>query len=123
MLVHHIQTQTILPARRKSAPGTKEGLQQATGARFDCMALENSFFGSSVTTAGLLAGADFRQALAAPAPEPGARYDLALLPAESVNDDGVFVDDLSFATLEALAPMPLRLSYHFTDALGAEAAA
>jgi len=40
-----------------------------------------------------------------------------------VNDDGVFVDDLSFAALEASAPMPLRLSYHFTDALGTEAAA
>jgi len=101
-------------------PSVLEALAKATGARFDCVALENSFFGASVTTAGLLAGADFRRALAAP--EPAARYDLALLPAESVNDDGVFVDDVSFATLEAEAPMPLRLSYHFTDALGAEAA-
>ena len=100
-------------------------LEQATGARFDCVALENSFFGPSVTTAGLLAGADFRRALAASGQGGGARYDLALLPAESVNDDGVFVDDLSFAALEASAPMPLRLSYYFTDALGgrAEAAA
>ncbi len=104
-------------------PEVLESLQRATGARFDCAALENSFFGSSVTTAGLLAGADFQGALTAPAPEQGARYDLALLPAESVNDDGVFVDDLSFAALEASAPMPLRLSYHFTDALGAEAVA
>ena len=99
-------------------PSVLESLQLATGTRFDCMALENSFFGSSVTTAGLLAGADFQRALAAPEP-----YDLALLPAEAVNDDGVFVDDLSFADLEASAPMPLRLSYHFTDALGAERAA
>ena len=29
----------------------------------------------------------------------GAAYDLALLPAEAVNDDGVFVDDVSFAAL------------------------
>jgi hypothetical protein len=99
-------------------PSVLESLQGATGARFDCVPLENSFFGSSVTTAGLLAGADFQRALAAPEP-----YDLALLPAEAVNDDGVFVDDLSFADLEASAPMPLRLSYHFTDALGAGAAA
>ena len=106
-------------------PSVLESLEQATGARFDCVALENSFFGASVTTAGLLAGADFLGALTAPAPGSGegSGYDLALLPAESVNDDGVFVDDLSFATLEASAPMPLRLSYHFTDALGAEAAA
>ena len=102
-------------------PEVLASLGKATGARFDCVALENTFFGATVTTAGLLAGADFQRALAAP--EPGASYDLALLPAESVNDDGVFVDDLSFAALEAGAPMPLRLSYHFTDALGAEVAA
>ena len=104
-------------------PEVLASLEQATGARFGCVALENSFFGSSVTTAGLLPGADFQRALAAPESGGGGRYDLALLPAESVNDDGVFVDDLSFAALEAAAPMPLRLSYHFTDALGAEAAA
>jgi putative radical SAM enzyme (TIGR03279 family) len=106
-------------------PEVLASLGKATGARFECVALENSFFGSSVTTAGLLAGADFQRGLS----ERGgtgksgpAHYDLALLPAESVNDDGVFVDDLSFAALEGSAPMPLRLSYHFTDALGAEAA-
>jgi hypothetical protein len=37
-----------------------------------------------------------------------------------VNDDGVFVDDVSFAAVAAAAPMPVRLSYHFTDALGGE---
>ena len=104
-------------------PEVLASLEQATGARFECVALENTFFGSSVTTAGLLAGADFQRALAARGLADGARCDLALLPAESVNDDGVFVDDLSFAALEASAPMPLRLSYHFTDALGTEAAA
>ena len=105
-------------------PSVLESLQAATGARFDCTALENSFFGSSVTTAGLLAGADFQRALAQVRRNAGSQgYDLALLPAESVNDGGVFVDDLSFADLEASAPMPLRLSYHFTDALGVETAA
>ena len=100
-------------------PEVLVSLQEATGARFECVSLENGFFGASVTTAGLLAGADFQRALAAR--QEG--YDLALLPAESVNDDGVFVDDLSFAALEAAARMPLRLSYHFTDALGAGAEA
>ena len=104
-------------------PEVLASLEQVTGARFECVALENSFYGPSVTTAGLLAGADFQRALAAPAASEGTRCDLALLPAESVNDDGVFVDDLSFARLEAAAPMPIRLSYHFTDALGAEVAA
>jgi NifB/MoaA-like Fe-S oxidoreductase len=102
-------------------PEVLASLERATGATFDCVALENTFFGASVTTAGLLPGADFARALAAPA--GGARYDLALLPAESVNDDGVFVDDLSFDALARSASMPVRLSYHFTDALGADAGA
>ena len=42
---------------------------------------------------------------------------LALLPAESVSDSGIFVDDVTLASLEATAPMPVALSYHFTDAL------
>ncbi len=101
-------------------PSVLESLRRATGAEFECVALENSFFGSAVTTAGLLAGADFRRALADVRKQAASRgFDLALLPAESVNDDGVFVDDVSFADLVAESPMPLRLSYHFTDALGA----
>ena len=57
-------------------------------------------------------GADFKAALA-----DRAGYDLALLPAESVNEDAIFVDDMPYAELEAATPMPIRLSYHFTDAL------
>ena len=43
---------------------------------------------------------------------------VALLPAESVNEEGVFVDDVSLASIEAAAPMSVALSYHFTDVLG-----
>ena len=71
-----------------------------------------------MTTAGLLSGADLSAALAS-----RGGYDLALLPAESVNEDGIFVDDFSLAALMAAAPVPVVLSYHFTDALGVEAAA
>ena len=99
-------------------PTVLEALGRATGGRFDCVAVENTFFGPSVTTAGLLAGADLGAALAT---RPG--YDLALLPAEAVNDDGVFIDDVSLAELTLAAPAPVALSYHFTDALGVEAAA
>ncbi len=35
----------------------------------------------------------------------------------------MFVDDVSLASVAAAAQVPVRLSYHFTDALGAEAAA
>ena len=101
-------------AMRGLLPLVFPALERATGAAFELVSLTNSYFGPSVTTAGLLPGADFKAALVG-----GGRdgYDLALLPAESVNEDGIFVDDLPYVELEALAPMPIRLSYHFTDAL------
>ncbi|HVM43123.1 MAG TPA: DUF512 domain-containing protein [Gemmatimonadales bacterium] len=99
-------------------PAVTGALEKATGGRFDCVAVENSFFGPSVTTAGLLPGEALGTALAS-----RRDYDLALLPAEAVNEDGIFVDDVPLASLVAASPVPVRLSYHFTDALGVEAAA
>ena len=89
-------------------------LERATGGTFELAVLENSHYGPSVTCAGLLPGEAFRAALKG-------RSDcaLALLPAESVNADGVFVDDVALHSIEATAPMPVALSYHFTDALAA----
>ena len=99
-------------------PTVIASLERATGGRFECVAVENSYFGPTVTTAGLLPGGALTAALAS-----RRDYDLALLPAEAVNDDGIFVDDTSLASLVAASPVPVRLSYHFTDALGVEAAA
>lgn len=99
-------------------PAVLAALERVTGGRFECAAVENTYFGASVTTAGLLAGADLAAALAA-----RGGYDLALLPAEAVNEDGVFVDDVSLAAVADATDVPVRLSYHFTDALGVEAAA
>lgn len=99
-------------------PQILQAVAEATGGTFDLAVLENTFFGSIVTTAGLLPGSAFLAAL-----RGREDYDLALLPAEAVSDAGVFVDDLPLAEVEAAAPMPLRLSYHFTDALGTERAA
>ena len=76
------------------------------------MALENPLFGSSVTTAGLLPGDAFRRAL-----QHRGDLDLALLPAEAVNDDLLFMDDVGADALAADLPMPVRLSYDFVDAL------
>jgi putative radical SAM enzyme (TIGR03279 family) len=94
-------------------PEVLRSLEAATGARFDLLVLENSLFGPSVTTAGLLPGKAFAAALAG-----RADLDLALLPAEAVNDDGVFLDDLQVHDLAAAAPVEVRLSYDFADALG-----
>ncbi|MBP6444982.1 MAG: hypothetical protein KA267_13225, partial [Gemmatimonadales bacterium] len=43
--------------------------------------------------------------------------DLALLPGESVNDAGLFIDSLSITALAEAVPMPVRLSRTFVDAL------
>jgi hypothetical protein len=74
--------------------------------------VENTLFGPSVTTAGLLPATAIARALAG-------RTDLAfvLLPAESTNDDLTFIDDVRADDLAARLPMPVRLSYDFADAL------
>jgi len=69
-------------------------------------------FGSSVTTAGLLPGAAIERALT-----DRQDLDFVLLPAEAVNDDLVFVDNLSADELAGRVPMPVHLSYDFADAL------
>ena len=91
-------------------------LGRATGARFEVIVLENALFGTSVTTAGLLPGKGILQAL-----KDRRDLDLVLLPAESVNDDLLFMDSLEAHDLAAQLPMPVRLSYDFADALVEEA--
>jgi putative radical SAM enzyme (TIGR03279 family) len=93
-------------------PQVVDGLARVTGARFEVLQLENTMFGASVTTAGLLPGAAFLRAL-----RGRDDLDLALLPAEAVNDDLVFMDDLDARDLAAQLPMPVRFSYDFADAL------
>ena len=84
----------------------------ATGAEFSLITMENSLFGPTTTTAGLLVGADIRKALAD-------RHDLnlALIPAECINDDGLFLDEESFVAVRESLPMPVYPSYDFIDAL------
>ena len=101
-------------AMARLMPEVLRSLEAATGARFELLVLENPLFGSSVTTAGLLPGKAFAAALAG-----CAGLDLALLPAEAVNDDGVFIDDVNAHDLAAAAPVEVRLSYDFADVLGA----
>ncbi|TFG45642.1 MAG: DUF512 domain-containing protein [Gemmatimonadales bacterium] len=93
-------------------------LGEATGATFELIVLENALFGKTVTTAGLLPGAAFLAAL-----RDRDDLDLALLPAESINDDLLFMDDLEAHALQAQLPVEIRFSHHFTDALTAPVAA
>jgi putative radical SAM enzyme (TIGR03279 family) len=87
-------------------------LTEATGASFQLIVTENSLFGPTTTTAGLLVGADIRRALA-----DRHDLDLALIPAECINDHGVFLDDEPFITLREQFSMPVYPSYDFIDAL------
>jgi putative radical SAM enzyme (TIGR03279 family) len=94
-------------------PELLEQLTRATGADFRLMVAENSLFGPTTTTAGLLVGADIRRALG-----DRADLDVVLIPAESINDNGVFLDDESFAALRGSMPFPIHPSYDFIDVLG-----
>jgi len=93
-------------------------LHTATGATFELIIAENSLFGPTITSAGLLVGADIRRALTD-------RRDLsiALIPAETINDDGIFLDDVVFAELRGSLPIPVFPSYDFIDVLATEAQA
>ncbi|MCO4101485.1 DUF512 domain-containing protein [Gemmatimonas sp.] len=93
-------------------PELIDQLTEATGAQFVLIPTENSLFGPTTTTAGLLVGADIRRALA-----DRADLDLALIPAECINDNGLFLDEESFIAVRESLPMPVYPSYDFIDAL------
>jgi putative radical SAM enzyme (TIGR03279 family) len=87
-------------------------LSEATGAHFELIPLVNTLFGSTVTCAGLLPGAAFCEAL-----RERTDLDLALIPAEAINDSGLFMDDLSLESMINESPVEIRPSYWFVDAL------
>ncbi|OYV62966.1 MAG: hypothetical protein B7Z72_14620, partial [Gemmatimonadetes bacterium 21-71-4] len=83
-------------------PELLDRIAERTGAALELIVVENSLFGPTTTTAGLLVGADIRRALAG-----RADLDLALIPAETINDHGVFLDDERFVALREELPMPV----------------
>ena len=98
-------------------PELLDQLRARTGAQFELIPMTNTLFGPTVTTAGLLVGADIRSAL-----QHRTDLDLALIPAETINDDGLFLDDQSFIEVREALPMPVYPSYDFIDALELEEA-
>ena len=99
-------------AMQQLMPMVLEPLARLTGAEFELIPVVNTLFGPSVTTAGLLPGAAMQAAL-----QGRGDLDLVLLPGESVNDDGLFIDSMSLELLAATAPAEIRLSKDFADAL------
>jgi NifB/MoaA-like Fe-S oxidoreductase len=101
------------PAMGRLMPQVLDGLGSATGGRFEIVIVENTLFGPSVTTAGLLPAAAIE-----PAVRARPHLDLVLLPAEAVNDDMRFIDDVDAHDLAGKLSSPVRFSHDFVDALG-----
>jgi NifB/MoaA-like Fe-S oxidoreductase len=99
-------------AMEQLMPMVLEPLAKVTGAEFELIPVVNTLFGASVTTAGLLPATAMQQAL-----QQRHDLDLALLPGESVNDDGLFIDSMSLDLLAHSVPVEIRLSRDFTDVL------
>lgn len=92
-----------------------ESLRVASGAEFELIVAENSLFGPTITTAGLLVGNDILRAL-----ENRHDLDIALIPAETINEDSVFLDDYTLDKVRASLSMPIFPSYDFMDILESE---
>jgi putative radical SAM enzyme (TIGR03279 family) len=92
-----------------------ESMRDVSGADFELIVAENSLFGPTITTAGLLVGKDILKAL-----ENRGDLDIALIPAETINDDSVFLDDYTLENVRAALPMPIFPSYDFIDVLESE---
>ena len=89
-----------------------ESMRDVSGAQFELIVAENSLFGPTITTAGLLVGKDILRAL-----DRRHDLDIALIPAETINEDSVFLDDYTLEGVRASLPMPIFPSYDFIDVL------
>lgn len=99
-------------------PLVLQDIRTASGAHIELIVVENTLFGPSVTTAGLLPGQAIKAALAL-----RNDLDLVLVPGEAVNDDGLFMDDMPFTELAGDGRQDIRLSKLFADALPLSCAA
>lgn len=95
--------------------GLAPRLEAATGATIEVLGVQNTLFGATVNTAGLLPGRDMVRALRESGP-----FDIILIPAESLNDDDIFIDDLPFSALaDEFAPARVLPGYELTSTLAA----
>jgi putative radical SAM enzyme (TIGR03279 family) len=88
-------------------------LSAHTRADVRTLAVDNHYFGPTVNTAGLLAGTDILNALGG-----AGGWDAVLLPAESLNDEACFIDDMHLDVLAAqLAPARVVTGHDLTEAV------
>jgi NifB/MoaA-like Fe-S oxidoreductase len=96
-------------------PELLDRMAEQSGAKFELIVAENSLFGPTITTAGLLVGKDILAALS-----DRLDLDMALIPAETINENGVFLDDFTLENVRAALPVPIYPSYDFIDVLETE---
>lgn len=80
-------------ARPVLAPLVKK-INGKTGSKHRLLSVKNEFFGGGVTVSGLLTGRDILKAA------QGIPEKRLLLPAQVLNDDGLFLDDMTFAAFK-----------------------
>lgn len=84
------------------------------GFRIDAFAVRNHFWGRSVTVSGLLTGRDLLDAVK----KIHGKYDIVLLPPNCLNDEELFLDDLSLAQFRKNAGLEAKVgSYSMIDTL------
>lgn len=100
---------SMAPFLRARAPR----LAARVGAEVDVVHVENRYFGETVTIAGLLGGEDIARAVG-----QGREGDVIVLPAEALNAEDVFIDDVRLSDVAArLAPARILTGYEITEAL------
>lgn len=100
---------SMLPFINELAPR----LSEQTGAEVNPVHVLNRYFGDTVTIAGLLGGEDILHALGECRED-----DVIVLPAEALNADGVFIDDVTLEDFKGRVGGACVLSgYQITDAL------
>jgi putative radical SAM enzyme (TIGR03279 family) len=76
---------------------------ERVGVDAKTVAVENRFWGSGINVAGLLTGSDFLAAL-----EGNVYGDVVILPSEAmIGDEGLFLDDMKLADVEAALGVPV----------------
>ena len=100
----------LIVTGRSAAPTlsrcAKRIMEWAPHFEIEVAGLENRFFGSTVTVAGLLIGEDMLAGIS----EAGRNFDAVLLPPYCVNLSGVFLDEMTPAGLSEILGMPVYVS-------------
>jgi NifB/MoaA-like Fe-S oxidoreductase len=93
---------------------SSEKLSLISGLKIQLVVIKNDFFGHTVSVTGLLAGADILSALR----KRKKLGDIVLLPPNCLNEDGLFLDDLTPPDLEkALGGKVIVGSYDLAEDL------